>query len=951
VFPSETVLFSTTGVGGIGFFGDGFTEIEAQVLYNFGGGTVSSQGGGQLEVFVNGEAYDTQSYGEDVGLEITEPPGNYIVTAQYLGGTDSFFGFTLDASPVSNSVDLEVLQGKTSIVLTPTMSSVSAGQPATFSAAVSPSFGAPGTKMTISDGTVQFLVDGSNYGDPVPVSNGAAQESITEPGGSYRVTAKYLGDGTDYAASEVSTAATLNVAGQSVYPTSLVWGQYGLPGYTPADGYTDGVTTYAYNVVGTLSEDVPVALYWSPTGTFQSTDMLVDGTEGTIAAGTTAGGHTGYVDDRELTSPPSGTQYLLVVIGDPTGQGFDASQNVSSAHLGLAVTPVYQYKGAWTGPNNDLQYTTLGHSSTDTIASSGCALTSLVMSLGFNGVSTDPYSLDEALSELSTGSGGPGSAEGYVGKDKVNWIAATNIASAGHVPFLQWNSQVTSNADDLRDLITEYAQPVIVSVTNPTDGSQHFVLVTGLFGDTFSINDPGYSDRTTLDYYGSFTTRGFVQDPDSDHSELSISLDSASPNVNLAVLDSVGNVTGTVAAATSPLGPIPGSTFFSDGPVENLSGQESDDDTTTQFVYVAQPQGSYDLITSGVGAFTINVFGVTPSGQLTPPLAFSGTSASATPAIAPIQSIDGVISALTESTVSGAGTYAGTATLTATLTSADSPLSGETVAFTLNHDGTAAPIGTAMTNASGVATLSGVNLTGFNAGTFTGAVGASFAGDSTDSATSASGDLTVSPAPATLTLSGLSATYDGMPQGATVRTSPAGLNGVTVSYSQNNVAVAAPTQPGNYAVVATLNNPNYTAPNATGTLAINPATPTSTPTPTPTPTSTPTPPPTPPQVVGGVNVSQSKKSTLYTLTFAAPLNSASANNPGLYQVLQGVTKRKKTEYTKPLKIKSVVYNPGPDTVTILLAKTYKGRAKVVIQPGLEGANGATSGISITEIVP
>src|ERR1700685_772195 len=52
-----------------------------------------------------------------------------------------------------------------------------------------------------------------------------------------------------------------------------------------------------------------------------------------------------------------------------------------------------------------------------------------------------------------------------------------------------------------------------------------------------------------------------------------------------------------------------------------------------------------------------------------------------------------------------------------------------------------------------------------------------------------------------------------------------------------------------------------------------------------------------PQVVR-VAVGQSKKSISYTVTFAAPLNSASANNPGLYQVLQGVTKRKQKVYTK-----------------------------------------------------
>ena len=61
------------------------------------------------------------------------------------------------------------------------------------------------------------------------------------------------------------------------------------------------------------------------------------------------------------------------------------------------------------------------------------------------------------------------------------------------------------------------------------------------------------------------------------------------------------------------------------------------------------------------------------------------------------------------STVSGTASFGGTATLTATLTSSatSTPVSGETVNFTL--DGTS--VGTAVTNSSGVATLSNVATT------------------------------------------------------------------------------------------------------------------------------------------------------------------------------------------------------------------------------------------------
>ena len=92
------------------------------------------------------------------------------------------------------------------------------------------------------------------------------------------------------------------------------------------------------------------------------------------------------------------------------------------------------------------------------------------------------------------------------------------------------------------------------------------------------------------------------------------------------------------------------------------------------------------------------------------------------------------------------GTYGGTATLTAALTSSGSPLLGETVTFTLDEAGNVTTVGTATINASGVATLSDVSLSGFNAGTYSAAVGASFAGDSTYGGSTASGGLTVNPA-------------------------------------------------------------------------------------------------------------------------------------------------------------------------------------------------------------
>jgi hypothetical protein len=82
------------------------------------------------------------------------------------------------------------------------------------------------------------------------------------------------------------------------------------------------------------------------------------------------------------------------------------------------------------------------------------------------------------------------------------------------------------------------------------------------------------------------------------------------------------------------------------------------------------------------------------------------------------------------SQVRGTATYGdATATLTATLTGPGSlPLAGATVAFTLGG----IPVGTAMTNAQGVATLTGAPIpAGLNAGSYANQVCASYAGNGT----------------------------------------------------------------------------------------------------------------------------------------------------------------------------------------------------------------------------
>ena len=117
-------------------------------------------------------------------------------------------------------------------------------------------------------------------------------------------------------------------------------------------------------------------------------------------------------------------------------------------------------------------------------------------------------------------------------------------------------------------------------------------------------------------------------------------------------------------------------------------------------------------------------------------------------------------------------------------------------------------------NAQLTVTYDGSEQTPVNAGSYR--VVASL-NDANYQAQDATGTLVIAKAEATINLGGLSKTYTGQAQGATVTTTPADLGGVSVTY--DGIA-QAPTNAGSYRVVASLTNPNYEAQNATGTLVI-----------------------------------------------------------------------------------------------------------------------------------
>ena len=143
------------------------------------------------------------------------------------------------------------------------------------------------------------------------------------------------------------------------------------------------------------------------------------------------------------------------------------------------------------------------------------------------------------------------------------------------------------------------------------------------------------------------------------------------------------------------------------------------------------------------------------------------------------------------------------------------------------------PFAVTATASSGLAVTFAVGVTdnctiAVNTVTITGAgtctVTASQAGNANyNAAADVPRTFTIDKAAATVTIDAatLSQTYTGAPRIVTATTNPAGLTVVGITYDGS---ATPPTNAGSYAIVATLTNANYAAPNATGTLNVAKAT-------------------------------------------------------------------------------------------------------------------------------
>lgn len=317
---------------------------------------------------------------------ITAPAsGTHTLTATYSGDTNY-------ATSVSTGVAINVAKTTTTLSITPSTTTPTAGSSLQVTADVSPST----TLSTPPSGTVTFLLDGVTQGTAT-VTSGTASLTFTVPStGTHTLSATYSGD-SNYASSSTTTSVTINVSKSTptvvVTPATLSPGVGGTlqltasisppsSGGTPPSGtvnfLVDGASVgTAFVTAGSpstasLTVNTPsigahtVQATYSGDGNYNtasSTVVAINVTKGsttlTVTPATTSplGGSTMLVTatlstgTTNLNTVPSGT-VTFTLDGASVGSGSVVNGTTASINITVPTSGIHALQASYSGDSN-----------------------------------------------------------------------------------------------------------------------------------------------------------------------------------------------------------------------------------------------------------------------------------------------------------------------------------------------------------------------------------------------------------------------------------------------------------------------------------------------------------------------------------------------------------------------------------------------------------------------
>lgn len=240
-----------------------------------------------------------------------------------------------------------------------------------------------------------------------------------------------------------------------------------------------------------------------------------------------------------------------------------------TAHPFLNVPSLKQYSEPW--KNKIYGFTD------KTINDFGCALTSAVMVLRYHGHNVMPDTLNTWLKNQK---------DGYIRNGLINWLAVSRYTKQHDTlltPTLEYKrlDAATSNLDN--ELNNN--RPAVLKEPG------HFIVATGKFGSTYTINDPGYANRNDLTpYVNSFLA---INSFTPTHSNLSYMMFVIEPQFNLELQTSNGSLAPTEFFVEEPIDSLTNPSIKSGNPVKILLFEKPANGKYK--LKITGPKGKYNL--------------------------------------------------------------------------------------------------------------------------------------------------------------------------------------------------------------------------------------------------------------------------------------------------------------------------------------------------------------------
>lgn len=200
----------------------------------------------------------------------------------------------------------------------------------------------------------------------------------------------------------------------------------------------------------------------------------------------------------------------------------------------------------------------------------GCALTSASMVLNYHGFNTNPKQLNEWLISQE---------DGYLGNGLLNWLALTRY-SFSHKNLDDSALEYRRYGNNQADLIKELKDGLPPILKEPG----HYVVGKSQLPSSFGINDPAFSERTSLEPYGNTYLALHSFHPT--HTDLSYIMITIDPRYSIRVFDTSGDE-------------ILNQTFTEEGLVDDIDQSQNSADSIKIFQLPIPIHGEYKVEISG----------------------------------------------------------------------------------------------------------------------------------------------------------------------------------------------------------------------------------------------------------------------------------------------------------------------------------------------------------------